>query len=753
MITVASSENLSEKTAQKVVTKIQPLAMKELATILGVSRVAILKRAERESWPCEAVSTNGGMQKLFRVHDLPPDIKKMVRIHFGEIPEELAECIPVSFDATRIARCSREWDAARPWQRELAQNRREVLETLDRFRAEFQGGRREAVDTFVELFRAKDVPGLDPMLYERVGRMSKSQVYFWLKQYAGEGIAGLIARYGKTRGYSTVPVDQQQFVLGIMSKNPHLKPTRVAQSVQARFNGDAAGRRAVERFVRAAKAADPAAFALNESPDGYKGKYQLALGNAGEKATHFLHYIEMDSSPIDVMCHDNRRYTIIGACDIFSRKMMFQVCKTSNSWGIAGLMRRIAQEWGLPEKVVRDNGQDYASRMVNDALCALGIAVCPTAPFAPEQKPHIERGFGTMTRDLAEVLPGYIGHSVSDRKKINDRTSFADRFCKHKQVIQCGLTWTALQEALDGWTEQVYHQRPHSGIAGASPNARASSVPTRPRRIEDPRVLDILLAPAGERVVGKKGLSYEGGQYWNDELIDHLGCKILVRADVWDAGRVWCFQPADNGFICEAADIVLSGMTVGDKIVAKKRANKRIREKVAAMRTLAKEVGDPLADEIRSIRKRGTVTNLAVGEPVKGNPFVDAAMAAVAKRDEREAEEAQPAPPRARRIFTEPEPMDPKIALFKKRLPTCKEDLVFKNERSRFDYLRHKQRVEDLEEKEIRWVLTNLALPSIQGHIHMFSADWEECDRLWLGSIAPTQFPMFVRNDSTGEIR
>ena len=139
---------------------------------------------------------------------------------------------------------------------------------------------------------------------------------------------------------------------------------------------------------------------------------------------------------MDVMCHDNKRYTIIGACDVFSRKMKFQLCRTSNSWGIAGLMRRIATDWGLPEHIVRDNGQDYASRMVNDALCALGITVCPTAPFAPEQKPHIERGVWhddpRPGRDPARIHRPQRGRSQEDR--------VPHQFCRPILQGQTGLS-------------------------------------------------------------------------------------------------------------------------------------------------------------------------------------------------------------------------------------------------------------------------------------------------------------------------
>ena len=48
-------------------------------------------------------------------------------------------------------------------------------------------------------------------------------------------------------------------------------------------------------------------------------------------------------------------------------------------------------------------------------------------PFHPEDKPHIERFFWTILHGIVELLPGYIGHSVAERKQIQDRQSFAQR--------------------------------------------------------------------------------------------------------------------------------------------------------------------------------------------------------------------------------------------------------------------------------------------------------------------------------------
>ena len=121
-----------------------------------------------------------------------------------------------------------------PGSGKLAKDRKEILDTLARFQAQ-QGLKRAAVDKFVELFRAHEVPGLDPAMYEAVPRISRSQLYAWQKAYENEGIAGLIARYGHSRGTTSVPIEQQKFLRALLTDKPHLTPSKLVRSVQGPF--------------------------------------------------------------------------------------------------------------------------------------------------------------------------------------------------------------------------------------------------------------------------------------------------------------------------------------------------------------------------------------------------------------------------------------------------------------------------------------------------------------------------------------
>lgn len=731
------------------------LSASELAEILGMTDRAVRWKSQSESWEYEEVSGRGGMRKQFCVSKLPSDIRRRVRVHFGEIPAELAGCVPAGFDGKRTQRCLKAWDAARDWQQATARARLAVLEAIDTFRAQSKRGRRAAVDRFVELYRKREAPGVDPQIYDQVKKISRSQLYEWERAFESEGIAGLISRNGHARGKTTIDPDQQRFILVTVQKAPHLKASKIARLLAKRFNGETADRRQITKFLRAQREADPTLFQFIESPDEYKSKYQLALGDAGEKAERFLHFIEVDSTPADVLCADGKRYAVIGGIDIFSRKAMFQLSRTSNSWAIAALMRRIILDWGIPENLVRDNGQDYNSNLVNESLGILGVNIIAVPPFSPERKPFIERVFGTMTGDLFEVLPGYIGHNVADRRKIESRQSFADRLSGNKPIIQIGLAPAELQGRIDRWTEQEYHQARH-GSLGTSPNAKASSVPHRPRRIEDSHALDILLAPAGERIVRKKGLQYENGLFWDDGLIDWVGRKVIIRQDMYDAGRVFCFDPASKGFICAALDMAISGITVGDKKAAQKRADKRVRERAKALRKLAEEVGDPLAEELSEAKRSGALHNLPVGEPITDNPFVDAAMAAASAavhgnlsqgdhRQTRKSAEPSQIFPDAVMRHEEP-PADPKIVPFVKSQQQQVERLYFKNPREKFEYYRVEQRHRELRDEEVRGLL--VLINDWWDYADMFCDQWPECDQRWLGRIAPDHFPQYAREDS-----
>ena len=56
----------------------QALAAREIAELIGVSRQAIIDRASAERWPYKPFRGNGGLTHIYRVDDLPPDIRRRI---------------------------------------------------------------------------------------------------------------------------------------------------------------------------------------------------------------------------------------------------------------------------------------------------------------------------------------------------------------------------------------------------------------------------------------------------------------------------------------------------------------------------------------------------------------------------------------------------------------------------------------------------------------------------------------------------
>ncbi len=94
---------------------------------------------------------------------------------------------------------------------------------------------------------------------------------------------------------------------------------------------------------------------------------------------------------------------------------------------------------GLPRKLYLDNGPAFCSKHLEDITASLGIALIHSRPFKPQGRGKIERFFRTIR---SQFLPGFQGKTLPE-----------------------------LNEALDLWLNDLYHQRKH-GSTHQSPFER-----------------------------------------------------------------------------------------------------------------------------------------------------------------------------------------------------------------------------------------------------------------------------------------
>jgi putative transposase len=216
-------------------------------------------------------------------------------------------------------------------------------------------------------------------------------------------------------------------------------------------------------------------------------------------------------------------------------------------------------DWGVPEEAKTDNGSDYVSRELRMFFDEMGITHTLSTPFSPWEKPHVERFIKTFLHGLLELLDGFIGHSVAERKQIEAKRTFAESLFKKNAVVDVDMTVEELQLLADQWVEGIYMQREHRTL-GMSPLARVAGYTGAVKRITNERAFDILLAkPAGRMpVITKKGIRFEKATFIHAELPIHQGEQADIRHDPKDLGRLIVY--VQGKFLCIAECPERTGM-------------------------------------------------------------------------------------------------------------------------------------------------------------------------------------------------
>jgi hypothetical protein len=446
------------------------------------------------------------------------------------------------------------------------------------FASEFNNGQISVPDEFKNCFK-------------RAGKafsINHVSIRDWLKKYKTEGLYGVVGKHKERRGMTKIPPHQQAVIYSMLYEYPHVKPGHIREAVLAKFPGQyVVTTETIGNFINHWKETNKANFLQLTNPDKHRNYYQFAVGKADANITRLNQVWEADSTPADIMCIDSR-CSIIGFIDVWPRRVKLLTTPTSKGKAIGALKRRCMLDWGIPEEFHTDNGTDYTGNYIEAVCERLDIYhhICP--PFTPEAKPFIERVFKTLSHGIMELLPGYIGHSVKDRKDIEARNSFAKRLMTPGETIEVNMTIAELQKFLDDWTI-MYHNKKHSSL-GMSPTAKIRTWTEPIRTIKNERALDVLLMESVFRTVTKKGIAvtFKGAsmQYLAGEFVGYEGKQVEVFIDETDLGSAVIFSD-DRKFICVAQDPAMTGISVQEVAEVMKRKQK---ESTAEFRKEMKQI-------------------------------------------------------------------------------------------------------------------------------------------------------------------
>lgn len=448
----------------------------------------------------------------------------------------------------------------------------------------------------------------------------------WEYQYVDHGVWGLVDNYGQRKGQSKIATTPKllQIVLGALVKFPQVTGRSIKEYLGAEWpEFNIVSERRIGQFLTDWKNDNAQLWNMVSHPDRWKNVYMSAAGSHFDGIDRLNQLWELDSTPGDWLLTDGR-HSVVGVIDMFSRRLKYYVSKTSSAMAVCQVFRRALIDWGVPESVRTDNGKDYVSEQFCLALEELQIKHEVCIPFASEQKGTIERAMRTMSHGILNLLPGFIGHSVGDRKVIEARKSFAERIMKKGDVVEVSMTSEELQVLLDKWTDKYYENSVHGGLNGMSPFEKARSYTGVTNVIHHLGALDMLMAEyAKQRTITKKGIRFNHHYYFNEELFRYVGKQVTLKYDEHDIGRLFAY--VDGKFIGVVVNHKLLGISRQEAAIAAKIEQKRYFSKLSKeLKLNKKHVADNIAEVVLNHRIEQSENVTAF--PAKTQPYTTPAL-------------------------------------------------------------------------------------------------------------------------------
>lgn len=540
-----------------------------------------------------------------------------------------------------------------------------ILTACERYAAGINLGRQGGYTAFALAYNTGGVT-VEDWVRREVETVHPRTLHRWFaaaREGKSLGIDRSLARKGKGVLDLANGGDVAAWIMGLVASSPALSAKHIWRDLRAMFGDELTmpgGQlvpvppiRTLQHWIKAMKANELVALTALSNPDKYRSHYKPS-GTGTQAHIQDLNDLWMiDASPVDALCIDGR-HSIYACIDIASRRTIWYVSRTPRASAVGLLVRKAIGAWGICHQIKTDNGSDFKAISTQQLFRDLKIDVDYCAPYSPQQKGHVERAIKTFQHDCAPLLPGYIGHNVTERKAIEDRKSFADRLGeKTAEAFAVSMTGDQLQRYIDDWNTLIYEQTEHSALGAKTPAQAAMASTTVVRRVDE-RALDVLLMPIagknGIRTYTKTGVPIGKAKYLIMEALPKD--RLLIRMDPHDAGLAYAFDVETGRFVGEAICARLRGIAPATLIKAKReRQEEIIRDRTAGAKRAIKEslAMGPLIERALEVARRDmpNVIPLPKREEIHTTPAIEAALEATKPR----ATEPTPLSPRAAEIY------------------------------------------------------------------------------------------------------
>jgi len=534
------------------------LTAPEIADLLGTDKRVVHRTAAREGWPSLEERSRGGAKKLYPLKRLPLLVQarylEQQRFDFADLAGDNGSSRSELADGNVKA-----WLALPTTLRREALRRARILELAEASSARSKR-RCEGLKRFVEKYHA-DHPG------EK--RLSVRSLYRWRRAFEAGGLLALVPDWESREhlGMSSLTPEMKAFLdlLYLDQNRPSLAwcCQRLAEKCRERgWRVPSYG--AVRRYLKSIPAEER--IFHREGQRAWENKILPSLLRDYDSITpNFVWCADHHQLDVAVLVRDgngNQRPIfpwLTAIEDLSSRAIVgYAVAETPSSSTINLALLRALRRFGVPQRILIDNGRDYASRQFTGGAPArfrfkmddeikgiyllLGIQASFAIPGNPKAKP-IERFFGTLEADFGVAFPGYRGRDVAHRpEKLKDELKARDEL----------LLLGAMETELGRWLETYNATWEHGSLDGRAPldawNEWAADNVVR-KVGEVP--LRLIMMTADKRTVGRFGVTFQEQHYWHEDLMKHHGSSVLLRYEPDDLSRVVVYD-SQGRFVCVA---------------------------------------------------------------------------------------------------------------------------------------------------------------------------------------------------------
>lgn len=339
--------------------------------------------------------------------------------------------------------------------------------------------------------------------------------------------------------------------------------------------------------------------------DGAVGRGLPALGISNYAVSTINEILEIDGSPLDLICNASelcdligwqnvsaifkdkdefesyvkewqKRYTIIALIDTYSGVATFHISETENSLAIARAVAKYIVRYGKPKVIKGDNGKAFKSEYMREVLSALEIEYKAVRAYSGWLKPYVERNFRALQHSFSANLAGFIGHNISQRQAIEFFRSKKERRLKrgYKTNLMSLKNLNEVQELMDMYAEKFLNTRYLERLGTTC--AAAYSAKVGDAAYMNAISISARLSKRELKHVHKKGVSIDNVWYYNLAMFAHE--RVFVNQNVNNINE--CFVWSENNeFIGVASTLDLElGVSAEEARTTQKLFNKRLKE-------------------------------------------------------------------------------------------------------------------------------------------------------------------------------